>query len=362
MDPTLVVILLVLVTGTVLAIMQSRRRDKCLRHFSGYHVTLAEKDGNLSWGRTTVFPTGLEVVYQTPVRAPAGHLERSYIFYKEQYAAMDGLYRYPEGLPESERQRRAEVIRRTVNPSVLRRVGRKLRNWLGMVRDALVQAIGVIIGVAKTRNPGSAVLSTQEQGIKALSSEIIGHTGNLYDPLLESHLYSQVVVEITRSGERHSFCGWLKDYSAEFIEVLDAVVNTGPTRPPAMLRPGEPAMDGVEVALEEGRLRVANLTASMLFMPQARIAGSVLELNVVLPTGFTADLRVPGHLAPGDVEVSIETAQRVDFVVPRSHALIRHAADGTEALVVSTERSVVAEAVEARDEKSNKPPSPALPR
>lgn len=350
MDSTFVIVLLVLVIATVLAIFQTRRRDKCLKHFAGYHLTLAEKDGNLSWGRTHIFPTGLEVDFAEPVRAPAGHSEHSYIFYKEQYAAMDGLYRYAAGLPVEQQRRRADVIRRTVDPPPLRVFGRKIRNWLGMIRDAVLQVVSVLIGAAKTRAPASAVLSTQEQGIRALSSEIIGHAGNVYDPLLERHLYRQVVVELTRAGRKRSFCGWLKDYSSEFVEVLDAVVNHGPYQALAPHKPGDCTIPGVEIRFENNRLAVVNESEQMLFMTEIRTGTRTVPMSVVLPIGFTADLRLDSSLDQ-NIEIWLKTARRIDMVVPRSHALIRHAASGAETSIYDDERSVVAEAVEARDRR-----------
>lgn len=355
MDSTLVIVLFVLVIATVLAMMQSRKRDKCLNAFAGYHLTLAEKDGNLAWGRTTVYTTGIEVDFATPVRAPAGHFEHSYIYYKEQYAAMDGLYRYAVGLPLEQQRRRTEVIRKTVDPSTTRLVARKIRNWLGMIRDAVLQVVSVLIGAAKTRVPASAVLSTQEQGIRALSSEIIGHAGNVYDPLLERHLYRQVVVELTRGGRKHSFCGWLKDYSSEFIEVLDAVVNQGPYHALAPHRPGASGIPGVEIQFENERLSVINDSEQILFMTEVRRGDDVLSLGVVLPVGYTTGLRINAGFGAGasdaDVEVWLKTARRIDMVVPRSHALVRHAGSGAEALLYDDEGSVVAEAVEARDRR-----------
>jgi hypothetical protein len=360
MDPTLVIILLLLALATVIAFMQSRRRDKCLRHFDGYHVTLAEKDGSLAWGGTRVYPTGLEVTFATPVPAPAGHNEHSYIFYKEQYAAMDGLYRYASGLPEAQQRRRADIIRQTVDPPLFRRISRKIRNWLGMIRDAMVQAVSVLIGAAKMRAPSSAVLSSQEQGIRALSSELIGHAGNVYDPLLESHLYKQVVVEVTRAGAKRSFCGWLADYSGEFVEVLDAVVNSGEFHRLKPYGPGENGIPGMEITYDGTRLAIVNNSEQMLFMTQVRIDEMTRIMDVVLPIGFRASLR---HEAgeDADVQVWLKTARRIDMVVPRSHALVRHAASGAEFGPYDDERSVVAEAVEARDRRADTRKQPAEP-
>lgn len=332
MDTTLLTILLLLVLATALALVRSRQRDRCLRSLQDFHVTLAEQGRDLTWGRMQVYATGLEVEYPQAVVARAGHLERSFIFYNDQFDAMTALYRCPQGLSAEEQERRSELIARTVHPGLHRRVGRWIRNWLGMVRDALVQAVGLVIGVAKTQAPGSAVFGTQEQQVKALSGEIIGHTGNAFDPLMERHLFTQVVVEITADGTTRSYCGWLKDYSSQFIEVLDAYANTHDTMP-RPVRPYAPANDvlpQLEIRLEDRQVYVTN-RSERFFYVECIDAGSWQQpIDAVLPPGYTADLTLPPDVDPDTVRAFIGTADRVDMVVPRRHALVRHAAGGSD--------------------------------
>ncbi|NNF58612.1 MAG: hypothetical protein HKN04_10250, partial [Rhodothermaceae bacterium] len=209
MDPTLIAILLVLAVATVVGVLQARRRDKCLRHFDGYRVTLGEAGGDLTWGDLDAYATGLEVRYVAPVHTDQGHLEQSFLIYKDQYPSIHAIYRYPLGLPPDQRARRAEDLRHTVHPSVWRRMARTLRNWLSMVRDSVLQALSLVIGMAKSRSPGGAVIAGQEDSLRSLSNEIIGYTGNAFDPLLERHLSQRVVVEVGRDGVRRSYCGWL---------------------------------------------------------------------------------------------------------------------------------------------------------
>lgn len=347
MDATLLTILLILVSATVLALVQARRRDKCLQDFAEYYVTLAEKDGDLTWGHLDLYTTGMEVRYLEPVEARRGHLERSYIFYKDQYDAMDALYRYPEGLPEEQQRQRRKVIERTANPGVGQRMGRRVRNWFSMVRDALVQAVAVVIGTAKAQKPGSAVLGTQEQNLKALSGEIIGYAGNAYDPLLEQHLFKQVVVEVTRDGKTRSYCGWLKDYTTQFVEVVDAFANAaGVHHPVAAYRPGEEALAGVSVRIEKDHLYLTNGSEAVLYVRGVEAGSWSRRLGCVLPPGYISDLALPSGVPQETALAWIGTVERVDMVVPRTHALIRHAADGSEALRPETERSVTARARE----------------
>lgn len=331
-DTTLLTILILLALATVLAILRARRRDRCLRALDGFHVTLAEQDGDMVWGRAHVYATGIEVAYPKPVVAREGHLERSFLFYKDQFGTMTALYRCSEGLPADEQARRAKMIDRTANPGLLRRGMRWLRNWMGMVRDALVQAVGMLIGVAKTQAPGSAVFSSQEQNVKTLSSEIIGHTGNAFDPLLEQHLFTQVVVEVTADGVKRSYCGWLKDYTSEFIELLDAYANTPDTqsRPVRAYAPGHNALPHLDVRIDDGRLHVTNKSERFLYAEKITATDWTHPVRAVLPPGYTADVTLPPTCASDTVRAWVGTANRVDMVVPRRHALVRHAAGGSE--------------------------------
>lgn len=201
-----------------------------------------------------------------------------------------------------------------------------------MVRDALVQAVGLIIGVAKTQAPGSAVFGTQEQQVKALSGEIIGHTGNAFDPLLERHLFTQVVVEITADGTTRSYCGWLKDYSSQFIEVLDAYANTHDTttRPVRPYPPADDVLPQLDVRLENRRIYVTNRSERFFYVECIDADTWRQPIDAVLPPGYTADLTLPPDVDPDAVRACVGTADRVDMVVPRRHALVRHAAGGSD--------------------------------
>lgn len=331
-DGTLLTILALLVFATVLALIQARRRDRCLKSLDGFHVTLAEKDGDLTWGRVEPYASGLEITYAAPVAARAGHVERSFLFYKDQYETMDALYRYPEGLSEEEKKRRAEIIHRTAHPGFGRRLWRKVRNWVSMVRDALVQSAGMLIGMTKTKMPGAAVLSGQEQQLKSLSGEVIGHAGNAFDPLLEKHLFRQVVLEVTLDGQTRSYCGWLKDYTSQFIEVVDAFANGAEAPLPLKgYAPAEAdALEGVTLGVEAGRLRVENATGDVLSLQRLTAGDWGRPIGCVVPPGYTADLALPPGTAPEAVRVEIGSVERFDLVVPRAHAIVRHAADGSK--------------------------------
>ncbi|ARA93484.1 hypothetical protein AWN76_010165 [Rhodothermaceae bacterium RA] len=326
MDPTLLTILLLIASATILALVQARRRDPCLKAMDGFAVTLAEKDGDLAWGVAEVLATGLEIRYLEPVQAREGHEEHSFLFYRDQYEAIDVLYRYPQGLPAEAQARRAAVIRKTAHPSLVRRFARRLRTWISMIRDALMQAVSILLGAAKTRKPG-VVLSNQEQSLTALSREIIGYAGNAYDPLLERHLFRQVVLEVSRGDRTYSYCGWLKNYSTQFIEVVDVFANApGPSLPVQPVRPGTPNPAHVEMRLEGRRLLLTNRGEAMLHVARLEAGAWQRPMGTVLPPQGTATVMLPPSIDRGTVQAWIGSVERVDMVVPRTHALVRHAA------------------------------------
>ena len=333
LDPTLLTILALLALATLVAIVQARRRDPCLKSFEHDPVTVAEEGGELSWGTARLYTTGLELRYAAPVEAPGGHVEQSFVLYKDdvlykdEYAKIEALYRVPEALtPEAQAARQREIVR-TARPGVLRRFARRLRNGVALLRDALVQAAGVVIGLAKARRPGVAA---HEGGLQKLTSEIVGYAGTAYDPLLEAHLFRQVAVEVTRGGGTRVYCGWLKNYSTEFLEIVDAFANSIGTPDAQRACEAHSLPEGVSATVAGGKLRLQNQSRVLHYVSHAEAAGQRFDFACVLPPATAADLTVP--LADGaNVQVTMGPVGRIDLVVPRARALVRHAADGSEA-------------------------------
>lgn len=338
MDPsTLLTILVILTVATVLALIRTRRRDRCLKAFDRFPVTLATHNQEMTWGALGLHPTGMELTYPAPIVAAEGHLERSVIFYKEQYADLHAVYRCPEGLSDNDRERREALIEQTRHPGLLRRLWRWIRNWMGMVRDALMQSVGMIVGVAKAKAPAGGLIGRHDKQVESLSSEVIQHTGNAFDPLLEQHLFSQVVVQVVGpEGARRSYCGWLKDYTSDFIEILDAYANTYRAEALALepYRVGDPRLPNQEISLFEGTLRVVN-GGSRMFYLQRLTRGDDWQhpIDAVVPPGFTATITLPPELrrrTGRGLRIWMGTVDRVDMVMPRQRARVRHAAGGSD--------------------------------
>jgi hypothetical protein len=89
------------------------------------------------------------------------------------------------------------------------------------IRDYVIRAFEMSMGqIKKTLSPGSIIVS-QDKYITEMGKNIIGYTGNAYEPVYEELIGSKVVVEFN-DDRRYEYCGVLKEYSESFIEILDA--------------------------------------------------------------------------------------------------------------------------------------------
>ena len=245
---------------------------------------------------------------------------------------MDGLYRSTTGLSDDQCERRKKYLARIANPSFLHRLWRQLRNWMGMIRDSVVQAATLAIGAARSQaRPGMAILTRDEEQVSTLSSEIVGHAGNVYDPILERHLFTRVIVHVTRDDTTHQYCGYLADYTKQFLEIVDAEVNPEDGHfESRALYVGDDSVDGIDISFDDGELSVNNRTENMLLFKDLLHDDQYIPIGAVLPVDFKAHFLIGTDVDPARVKVVLATAGRVDMLVPRSHAIVRHGVSGLD--------------------------------
>jgi hypothetical protein len=54
-----------------------------------------------------------------------------------------------------------------------------------------------------------------------MKQELMGSVGTSYEPLLERHIGRKVVLELIKGDKIFEYPGVLKDYTSEFIEIMD---------------------------------------------------------------------------------------------------------------------------------------------
>jgi hypothetical protein len=220
---TIIFILLVTFVG---AFVRRRNRDKCLKDFSGYLVTLEKTGGQSIWGKLRVENTGLELVYENFHKDDQGHNEASYILYKQEYSNISALIRFHDQLRDTDKARRDKNLKKTYHPGLFRRLQRKTKNVFKTIRDSVMELTNVFISQAKKTTPAGTMLTSQDKYVSQMKKELIGSVATAYEPLLERHIGHKVVLELVKGDKVLELVGVLKDYTSEFIELMDVDYKT----------------------------------------------------------------------------------------------------------------------------------------
>jgi len=160
-------------------------------------------------------------VYKTKHEDQQGHHETSYILYKYEYPNIAVLIRYLDELSERNKKERQKKLKKTYHPTLLRRLKRKTANIFKTIRDSVMEVVNLLISQAKKATPAGAVLSSQDKYVSQMKQELMGSMGASYEPLLERYIGNRVVLELIRGDKIFEYCGVLKEYTVEFIEVMD---------------------------------------------------------------------------------------------------------------------------------------------
>jgi hypothetical protein len=230
---TAITILFIIFAAGVAAFVRKRSRDKCLRDFEQNMVTLEDTAGKTIWGKLRVENTGLEFVYSEKYEDEDGHDETSYILYKYEFPTIQAAIRFHDDLSQENKKKREQELERTYHPKWGRRFKRRLLNVFRTVRDSVVEIINLLISQAKKATPTGKVLGSQDKYVTQMKQELMGSVGTSFEPLLERYIGHKVVLEMIKSDKVLEYCGVLKDYTAEFIEIMDinyAVSAGEPTR------------------------------------------------------------------------------------------------------------------------------------
>ncbi len=230
---TAITILFILIAAGVGAFVRKRSRDKCLRDFERNRVTMESKSGKTIWGTLRVENTGLEFIYPEKHKDQQGHEEASYLLYKYEYPEIQAVIRFHDDLSEPNKKEREKELKRTYHPGPWRRFKRRLLNIFRTIRDSVVEIINLLISQTKKATPAGKVLTSQDKYVSQMKQELVEATGTSFEPLLERYIGHTVVLEMVKADKILEYCGVLKEYTAEFVEIMDvdyAVKDDQPTR------------------------------------------------------------------------------------------------------------------------------------
>jgi hypothetical protein len=317
----LITIGLIFIITLIGAYMRSIRKDRCLKSWEGFHVTLERTNDKLIWGVLKVEPTGMELAYIDSVQDDR-HIESSYLLYGNEYGEIQAIYRYPEKLSEWGKRRRERDIERSFHPGPLHRLGRSARNFLSTATDSMNEVLGIVLG--RMQKTGSRYL-TDGASIKTMvGTKVLGQVGTVYDPLLEAYIGHRVVVELIEGGEVHEHVGIFKEYSGDFIEILDVQYPHPQT---VLLNPaGNLETDTLTVSLENATVRVQNRDMRPFLVAALQNGEHEHLINGVLDSGETLEL----HVEEEDCEqlkLKIQVVRELDMILPRTRCIVRHRAE-----------------------------------
>jgi hypothetical protein len=220
-NATAITIIFIILAAGIGAFVRKRSRDKCLRDFEKNMVTLEEKSSKTVWGNLRVENTGLEFIYNEKHHDPDGHDEASYILYKYEYPNIQAVVRFHDELSEKNRKARDKELERTYHPGLERRLKRKTLNIFRTIRDSIVEIINLLLSQAKKATPAGKMLTSQDKYVNQMKQEMMDSAGTSYEPLLERYIGNKVVLEMIKGDKLLEYCGVLKEYTADFIEIMD---------------------------------------------------------------------------------------------------------------------------------------------
>lgn len=321
----LITIGLIFIITLIGAYMRSTRKDRCLKSWEGFHVTLERTNDKLIWGVLKVEPTGMELAYIDSVQDDR-HIESSYLLYGSEYGEIQAIYRYPEKLSEWGTRRRTRDIERSFHPGPLHRLGRSARNFLSTATDSLNEVLGIVLG--RVQKSASRYLADGGASIKTMvGSKVLGQVGAIYDPLLEGYIGHRVVVELLEGGEVHEHVGIFKEYSGDFIEILDVQYPHPQT---VIVTPaGAFETDSLKVTVEGPVMRVENRDERPFLVAALQTGENERLINAVVDAGESIELHVDAQDCD-QLTLKVQIVRELDMILPRTRSVVRHRAENVK--------------------------------
>ena len=317
----IITIALIFLATSLAGYIRARVTDRCLRSFHGFQVTLSRTDGRQVWGRMDLSPGGIEFTF--PEReTDEERLKTSYLLYASEYKLIQSLVRYAERLTDAERRRRDADIGASFHPGPARRTIRRLRNFLGSATDSLREVLAMVLGrVQKTQD--RYVAAEGADALTKIGGTALAEVSSAHDPLLERQIGRHVVLEVLEGDEIHEHAGIFKEYSGDFLHLLDVQYPQSRVIEFTAERPVEHAR--VAVSREGDVVRVANRGRRPALVQGIDAGGGERAIDALVEPDGTIDLRLDA--GADRVRLRVQTVCDLDMIVPRARATVRNRAE-----------------------------------
>lgn len=233
-DSLTITISLIIAAVLLGVIARRRKKDRCLRSFKSSPVTIEKIDGSiLAKGILNVKTTGLIVNFPKTVRTSAGFPINSKLIYKYEYEFIQAVIRPHEELSSHGKQKRDKNFRKAYRPSLFRKIIRKIRNIFNSLKESFLEIMNISLTYFTARK--ASILTQHDKYVRTINSELLESVGMSHEPLLEPYIGHKVVFELIRADEKIKLQGILKDYTKEFIEIMNVSYSIPEEAEPQMV-------------------------------------------------------------------------------------------------------------------------------
>ncbi len=314
-------LIMIIITSLVGIFVKTRARDRCLKDFEDFNITVELAGKKFIWGKLKVFGSGIELEYQDATKDQDGHFEKSYIIYNNEFDKVHAVYRYHHHLSDENKRRRQAEIRKTYKPDLWHVAARKTRNFFNTFRDGLSQIIKLIIGNIATAKPKS-IISQKQKDLTGIGTQVIGTIEKAYDPILEKYIGQYVVLESYQGDKKVEMSGILKEYTNKFLEILNVIRFEKLEITPSAQQKKNTLADKIEIAENEAGLFIRNSYNVPIFFEKFSDGTTFRDVKKPIPAQDSFSL--------SDISCSrnctfvFTVPFQVDLLAPRPNFVVRH--------------------------------------
>jgi len=229
LDAATLTIIFIILSALVAVVIRKIKKDKCLKDFRDDTVNLELLNGQQYKGELKIKSSGLKLNYPELIEDQQNLKFLSFLLYKNEYPDIQAVVRYHKDLTEAGKELREKDFKKTFHPSRWRKIRRSLINFFKIIKDALIEIINLMTSHISKTNPVGAAISSNDREVNKMKNELYGLVETSYEPLLEEYIGERVILELKRGSDWVKYNGVLKDYTAEFIELID--VDYAPEQP-----------------------------------------------------------------------------------------------------------------------------------
>lgn len=221
LDAATITIIFIVFSALLAVVLRKIKKDKCLKDFRDDMVTIELLNGQHYRGKLNLKSSGLQFNYPELIEGEYNLKFLSFLIYKNEYPDIQAVVRYHKDLTEEGKKLRQEDFKRTFQPSRWRKFRRSILNFLKIIKDALIEIINMMSTHVSKTTPVGAAISSNDSQVNKMKNEVYGLVETSYEPLLEDYIGERVILELKRDSDWVKYNGVLKDYTAEFIELID---------------------------------------------------------------------------------------------------------------------------------------------